>query len=291
MPTYRMLGADGREYGPVSADQLRQWIAQHRANAQTRVRLEGSAEWKPLGQFPEFAPLFAAQPEPGHAPPPGGMAEAEILARQILERGYQLQIGHCIERGWELVLRHFWLAAGATFLIYMLSLAVAAIPFGKLLLAYVFAGGLDWMFLKLVRGQRAELGDAFAGFTLAFAPLLLFSLVGQLLTAIGFVFCILPGIYLLIAWHLFTPLLILDKRLDFWAAMELSRKVVTHHWWQAFGLGLLCLLCLLAGVLICCVGFFIALPVVTAAIVYAYEDIFGAQPALLGPAAPPAPAG
>jgi hypothetical protein len=52
---YRIIGADGKEYGPITADQVRQWIAEGRANAQTRVLLEGTTEWKPLAQFPEFA--------------------------------------------------------------------------------------------------------------------------------------------------------------------------------------------------------------------------------------------
>ncbi len=58
---FKIIGADGRQYGPVSADQLRQWIAQGRANAQSLVQAEGSAEWKPLGQYPEFA---ASTPPP-----------------------------------------------------------------------------------------------------------------------------------------------------------------------------------------------------------------------------------
>lgn len=64
---YRMIGADGREYGPISADQLRQWIGQGRANATTSVLLEGTSEWKPLGSLPEFSLLFAA---PAAAPAP-----------------------------------------------------------------------------------------------------------------------------------------------------------------------------------------------------------------------------
>ena len=40
---YTIVGADGREYGPATADQVRRWIAEGRANAQTRVRVEGSA--------------------------------------------------------------------------------------------------------------------------------------------------------------------------------------------------------------------------------------------------------
>ena len=59
---YRMLGADGREYGPVPAEQLRRWITEGRANAETRIKTEGAAEWKSLAQLPEFSHLFAAAP-------------------------------------------------------------------------------------------------------------------------------------------------------------------------------------------------------------------------------------
>ncbi|HTR42701.1 MAG TPA: DUF4190 domain-containing protein [Pseudomonadales bacterium] len=62
---YRIIGADGRQYGPISADQIRRWITEGRANAQTRTLAEGAAEWKPLGSFPEFAAYFTPQ-----APPP-----------------------------------------------------------------------------------------------------------------------------------------------------------------------------------------------------------------------------
>ncbi|HZV33259.1 MAG TPA: GYF domain-containing protein [Verrucomicrobiae bacterium] len=58
---YRIIGADQKEYGPVSADDLRKWIAEGRANAQTRAWTTGMAEWRPLGSLPEFAALFPAQ--------------------------------------------------------------------------------------------------------------------------------------------------------------------------------------------------------------------------------------
>jgi uncharacterized membrane protein len=133
------------------------------------------------------------------------------------------------------------------------------------------------MFLKLIRGEKAEVGDAFAGFSLAFGPLAFFSLVAQLLVMLGILFCVLPGIYLAVCWMFFTPLIIIDKRIDFWPAMELARKVVTRHWWQVFAFVLLGVLLMFAGTLACFVGVFIAMPVVKAATVYAYEDIFGAR--------------
>ena len=57
---YRIIGADGREYGPVSRETLLQWIAESRANAQSQVRAEGGSGWQPLGSLAEFAPAFSS---------------------------------------------------------------------------------------------------------------------------------------------------------------------------------------------------------------------------------------
>jgi hypothetical protein len=61
---YRIIGADQKEYGPITAEQLRAWLSEGRINAQTRVCAEGTSDWKPLGSFPEFADAF-----PGTAAP------------------------------------------------------------------------------------------------------------------------------------------------------------------------------------------------------------------------------
>jgi hypothetical protein len=52
---YRIIGADGLQYGPITTEQLQQWIAQGRANATSSVQVDGSNEWKPLSTFPGFA--------------------------------------------------------------------------------------------------------------------------------------------------------------------------------------------------------------------------------------------
>jgi hypothetical protein len=67
---YRIIGADGSEYGPITADQLRAWIAEGRANAQTQARAEGAIQWKPLTEFLEFAQAFAGTPSRLSAPGP-----------------------------------------------------------------------------------------------------------------------------------------------------------------------------------------------------------------------------
>jgi uncharacterized membrane protein len=137
-------------------------------------------------------------------------------------------------------------------------------------------GGLYLLFLKRIRGQPATIGDAFAGFSLAFVQLMLAQIVVALLSCLGFLLCILPGIYLMIAWVFALPLVI-DKKLDFWPAMELSRKVTSRHWWLMFGLFIVAGLINIIGLLACIVGVFVTLPIGLAALMYAYEDIFGTQ--------------
>lgn len=63
---FKILGADGKEYGPVADAQLRQWIREGRAGGTTQVRADGGAGWVALNTLPEFADVFAAPP-PGAA--------------------------------------------------------------------------------------------------------------------------------------------------------------------------------------------------------------------------------
>jgi hypothetical protein len=67
---YKILGTDNKEYGPVSAEQLRQWIVEGRANRSTLAQDEGATSWKPLSLFPEFSGTLAGAPPTQPAPRP-----------------------------------------------------------------------------------------------------------------------------------------------------------------------------------------------------------------------------
>ena len=58
---YKIIGADGKEYGPGTADELRVWIAEGRLSGQSYVCGESSSEWKPLSAFPEFTEALRSQ--------------------------------------------------------------------------------------------------------------------------------------------------------------------------------------------------------------------------------------
>lgn len=65
---YNIRGIDQKEYGPVSAEVVRQWIAEDRANAQTLAHFEGTADWKPLATFVEFSVALTAVGRPPALP-------------------------------------------------------------------------------------------------------------------------------------------------------------------------------------------------------------------------------
>jgi len=77
MANYFMQGGDGKEYGPVGAEQLRQWVAEGRANGQTQVRLAEGGPYLALGAVPELslATSMASVAKPSAFAPDKGSAE------------------------------------------------------------------------------------------------------------------------------------------------------------------------------------------------------------------------
>ncbi|HTD66083.1 MAG TPA: DUF4339 domain-containing protein, partial [Candidatus Limnocylindria bacterium] len=75
---YRIIGGDGKEYGPVSADEVRRWIGERRLQLSSLIRVEDTAEWKPLSLFPEFSSAFAFV----SAPAPFAMAATPMRTQQ-----------------------------------------------------------------------------------------------------------------------------------------------------------------------------------------------------------------
>ena len=81
MANYKIIGGDGSQYGPVTSEQLQQWMLQGRVTPQTSAQLEGTADWKPLSMHPEWqAPAF-----PPQLAPPAGFAAPPLGAHQLSE--------------------------------------------------------------------------------------------------------------------------------------------------------------------------------------------------------------
>jgi|SRR5207302_1003724 len=64
---YKIIGGDGKEYGPVDLAQMQRWLRENRINGATMVQAAEGGEWKPVSSFPEFA---TAPAQPSGAPVP-----------------------------------------------------------------------------------------------------------------------------------------------------------------------------------------------------------------------------
>ena len=56
---YKVMGADGKEYGPISLEQFSQWAAEGRVSPQTRVQPVGATDWTAAAGIPELQSIFA----------------------------------------------------------------------------------------------------------------------------------------------------------------------------------------------------------------------------------------
>lgn len=272
---YYLIGADGREYGPFTPEQIRDWVAEGRANAHSRVRRDGETTWQALREFAEFADLVGQR---AGAEPPPPVLTPEAIAVEYLSRNVVVDIGNCVSRGWALVRDNIGLLVGGTLLIWLVVLGLSLVPvvgwLAGIFVNPVLTGGLFYVFIRRIRGDVPSIGDAFNGFSLAFLPLALAGLVSSLLIALGLLLCLLPGIYLAVGYAFALPLVV-DKRLEFWTAMEVSRRVVHRQWWTMFGLAIVAGLIVIGGVLLCLVGVLFTAPIAIAAMMYAYDDVFG----------------
>jgi hypothetical protein len=81
MANYVIIGGDGKEYGPITSADIRQWLAEGRLSEQSLAKAESDAEFRPLGKFPEFAELFNRPTPPIHSPTISSGNAADGFAR------------------------------------------------------------------------------------------------------------------------------------------------------------------------------------------------------------------
>jgi hypothetical protein len=184
-----------------------------------------------------------------------------------------IHVGHWLTRGWEIIesdVKNFLLLT----LIYVaLNIAASTTVIGGMLLIGPTTAGYFYILLQKARGRALNIGDIAKGFD-HFLHVVLASLLIILFVSVGFFFFVIPGIAML-AWYMFAIPLIVEKKMDFWSAMETSRHLVMQHFYEfcVFAL-VLCLLCIAGGLLLG-VGLLLAIPLVFSAIAVAYADIVG----------------
>ncbi len=126
---------------------------------------------------------------------------------------------------------------------------------------------------KRLFNKRAEVGDLFKGFDF-FLPAFVSALLIGVFCFAGTLLCIIPGL-VVASMYKFTYLFILDKRMDFWPAMQASHDVVKNDYF-GFTIFLLAMAGVnILGALCCIVGLFVTVPMSIAAITVAYQETVG----------------
>lgn len=196
-----------------------------------------------------------------------------------------------IREGWEAFKRQPWLMIGA-----LLTLMLASLPFSLVSAQFmdqgrqtVFSGlinalsvfvtlpvgaGVAYLALRLVRRDPgATYATVFSGFG-QIVDLLIAGIVTGVIVTIGFVLLIVPGIMAGLGLML-AQYLVMDRGMKGMDAVKESWERMKGHKMDAFLLALASIAIVLAGVIACFVGIFVAVPVVIGAQAAFYNRVMG----------------
>lgn len=186
-----------------------------------------------------------------------------------------INMGRWISEGWNLVNQDLGFFAVLTLVFLIITIVAGSTVLGLVLLGPLQAGYF-YILLQKLQGRPVTIGDIGRGFDV-FIPAMLMGILVGAFEAIGFMLCILPG-FVVMAWYLFAPAFVMDKRMDFWQAMEASRTLVQKYLFEFVLFILVQIIIIVLGLLCCVIGVLVALPVCMAATACAYRDLVGPTP-------------
>ena len=154
------------------------------------------------------------------------------------------------------------------------------------ILAGPMIAGLTLMTIRIYDGEKVEIGDVFQGFQF-FLPSFLFILVWgfiillaalllEMIPILGILAGNIPGLVfgtLLI----FAMPMIVDKKMDFWAASMASIDKVKPLFWPLLGLYVVGQLIGSAGLILCFIGVILTMPISYCIFTAAYRNFFPKQ--------------
>jgi uncharacterized membrane protein len=192
-------------------------------------------------------------PTPPPIPPLSGEASA--------------QTGRWISAGWDL-LKADWLPFILMAVVFLVI--NSAIP---LVLQGPLIAGFHVACIRKIMTGKTDVGDLFKAFN-RFGPCFLAFLVTAVFIFLGTLLCLIPGL-VLAAMYQFAHLFIVDKKLDFWPAMQASHDLVKRDYVGFTLFWVVLILLNIAGALLCLVGLLVTTPLYYAAITAAYRDLVG----------------
>jgi hypothetical protein len=229
---------------------------------------------KPVAFDPEnpyAAPAEYAPAAGGYVPPPGAFAPAIIDFSDVFSRTwaiFKVQWGMCL-----VVLIIVWAISFAVNMVVWFGVQIIGMAAHDQAVAVMFSLlgevistlfgiwigiGQALYFLKVARGQRAEVSDIFAGgpyFLSVLGATILFALI----YLVGLVLCIVPGVIFALMFSQYYYL-ILDRNVGIMDSLGISKEITTGNKLTLFAIGVVSVLLAFAGLLACCVGLLAVVP-------------------------------
>lgn len=142
-------------------------------------------------------------------------------------------------------------------------------------IASAYIGGV----LDIANGRPVSIGSFFKPRLIG--PYIVVSLLVGILTAIGSLLCVIPGLIVAI-FMMFAHIALLDRNMPAIDAMKASVDLVKANFGPAFMAWLVSIVIVLVGELACGVGVLVAIPVALLFQVYTYRRLSGGQVAPAG---------
>jgi hypothetical protein len=195
---------------------------------------------------------------------------------QIIAGGVDFQIQEILEKAWALFKARAAFHVGYMFLIASIQVAFTLylkdfISVFTILLAPALIAGFYLVANRISQGDYLDFQNYFDGFKY-WLVVVTINLVSGILTVVGIIALIIPGIYLAVG-YMFSMLFGIFGGFDFWTSMEYSRRLVHTNWWKFFGFVMVLVLLNIAGVLALVIGLLVTVPLTYLSIYVLFEDL------------------
>jgi len=230
------------------------------------------------------------------------------LERLAIE-GYDFRFSDYMSKGMDIFKKDVGGFVGFTFVMIAILCMASFVPMGTTLLSPALTAGWAIVAYNIIRNQHHEFNEFFKGFD-HFVQLFLVSLISGLIIAamfmpfiigaISFVaannffaldsppdfsefpmtafwlgmLVIAPVIYLAVSWS-WAPFFVIFHKMQFWDAMETSRKILTKNWWIFFAFVIVTGIIAGAGILVFGIGMFFTVPLAACMSYVAFAEIVG----------------
>lgn len=217
--------------------------------------------------------------------PPSEQPESSDSLQSTLDGKYRFDIKSVFSRANERVKKHFSALVQGCVVVFLALVIMALImqsiqeslqavfQIALVLVVAPLQTGLYMMGVNAARNQRVRVFDLFAYLPLTIV-LALTHLITIILTQLGTVLFIIPGIYMVVA-STFALTLVADRKLTAISAIILSCRVVNRYFWQMLSVLVIFLVLILISILTLGFGLIWVMPLYFCAIGVLYEDMFG----------------